>query len=226
MVERPGLRLCGLRRRGRAQARLIMTCPYCGNREDRVLDSRASREGLAIRRRRECLACGRRFTTYEQIEEIRPTVVKRDGRREPFTRDKVLRGLYLACRKRPVSAEDVESAADEIEAEVSGLSREVESSQIGEMVMKRLRDLDEVAYVRFASVYRQFKDATEFLRFVSELETEGGSETDFGGGGRERRKGFRNGGKHSRPLSFSLERFCGKRPSKGCSDRTNASEQT
>lgn len=159
-----------------------MTCPYCRNQEDRVLDSRASRDGLAIRRRRECLACGRRFTTYEQIEEIRPTVVKRDGRREPFARDKVLRGLYLACRKRPVSAEDVEKAADEIEAEVTGLSREVKSSQIGEMVMKRLRSLDEVAYVRFASVYRQFKDATEFLRFVSELDTKSGSETDLGEG--------------------------------------------
>jgi transcriptional repressor NrdR len=167
-----------------------MTCPYCGNQEDRVLDSRGARDGLAIRRRRECLLCGRRFTTYEQIEEIRPTVVKRDGRREPFKREKVLRGLYLACRKRPVSAEDIERVTEEIEAEVTGLTREVKSSQIGEMVMQRLRGLDEVAYVRFASVYREFKDATEFLRFVSELGGEGEAHDDLGGGARSEEKDF------------------------------------
>ncbi|MFO0584541.1 MAG: transcriptional regulator NrdR [Anaeromyxobacteraceae bacterium] len=145
-----------------------MRCPWCGNLEDRVVDSREAGEGTATRRRRECAGCGRRFTTYERIEEILPHVVKKDGRREPFDRKKILEGVGRACQKRPVSAEQIEALVMGIERELQDLGeREIRTTAIGEAVMKRLRALDEVAYVRFASVYRAFRDVAEFM---SELE--------------------------------------------------------
>ncbi len=145
-----------------------MRCPWCGNLEDRVVDSREAQEGTATRRRRECAGCGRRFTTYERIEEILPHVVKKDGRREPFDRKKILEGVSRACQKRPVSAEQVEALVTAVERELQELGeREIRTTAIGEAVMKRLRALDEVAYVRFASVYRAFRDVAEFM---SELE--------------------------------------------------------
>jgi transcriptional repressor NrdR len=145
-----------------------MRCPYCGHPEDRVVDSREAQEGQATRRRRECAGCGRRFTTYERIEEILPSVVKKDGRREPFDRKKILEGLKRACQKRPVSAEQIEQIATAVERRVQEMGeKEVPSTVIGEAVMERLRALDPVAYVRFASVYRAFRDVGEFM---SELE--------------------------------------------------------
>ncbi len=150
-----------------------MKCPYCGFLEDRVLDSRSTREGEAIRRRRECLCCNRRFTTHEEIEESQIRVVKKDGRREPFDRAKVMRGLSLACHKRPVSADTLERVADEIERRIYDRGeREVPAAVIGEAVMEGLRGLDPVAYVRFASVYREFHDATQFHEIVDVLREE------------------------------------------------------
>lgn len=148
-----------------------MKCPFCGFQEDRVLDSRSVRDGEAIKRRRECLNCERRFTTYEEIEEMRILVVKKDQRREPFERGKLLGGMLAACQKRPVSAESLESVADELERSVynSG-KREISSSEIGEMVMDRLSRLDRVAFVRFASVYREFEDVTQFKEIVDILD--------------------------------------------------------
>jgi len=147
-----------------------MKCPFCGHEEDKVVDSRATSDGIAIRRRRECLACEKRFTTYEHIEEQSLMVIKKDGRREPFDRSKLIAGLVKACEKRPVSMEQVERLVDEIERDVSRqFEREVSSSEIGERAMKRLHDLDPVAYVRFASVYREFKDAEQFMRELHEL---------------------------------------------------------
>jgi transcriptional repressor NrdR len=151
-----------------------MRCPFCGHLEDRVLDSRTVREGHSIKRRRECLECARRFTTYEQIEELQVAVVKKDGRREPFDRAKILRGMQLACQKRPVSADALAQLADEIERQVYNLgSREVSSTWIGEQVIAALRRLDPVAFVRFASVYRDFQDATQFADIVDRLAHEG-----------------------------------------------------
>lgn len=147
-----------------------MRCPFCGNTEDRVVDSRESREGEVIRRRRECVACGRRFTSYEKIEVAPFQVVKRDQRREPYDRDKLMKGLQVACRKRPVSQDELERIADSIEAAMQEESeREVASQQLGRLVMKRLRDLDPVAYVRFASVYRRFEDVDAFVKELHEL---------------------------------------------------------
>ncbi|MDO8585473.1 MAG: transcriptional regulator NrdR [Armatimonadota bacterium] len=148
-----------------------MKCHFCGFQEDRVLDSRSVREGEAIKRRRECLNCGRRFTTYEEIEEMRILVVKKDQRREPFERAKLLRGMLAACEKRPVGAETLDEVADEIERSIynSG-QREVSSAEIGEMVMDRLRRLDRVAFVRFASVYREFEDVTQFKEIIDVLD--------------------------------------------------------
>jgi transcriptional repressor NrdR len=146
-----------------------MRCPYCHHPEDKVIDSREAKEGIAIRRRRECEKCGRRFTTYESIEEIPLMIVKKDGRREPFSRDKLVNGIQKACEKRPIPTEMIEAMVSEIIAAVtSTLDREVTSTRIGELVMKRLRNLDHVAYVRFASVYQDFKDTEDFL---SELQT-------------------------------------------------------
>jgi transcriptional repressor NrdR len=147
-----------------------MKCPFCGVLEDKVIDSRAGGTGDVIRRRRECEACSRRFTTYERVEDVLPTVVKKDGRREPFDRQKLVRGLRTACNKRPVSVERIELVADAIEREVQEAERrEVSASELGERVMVHLRDLDEVAYVRFASVYRSFRDVDEFLRELGKL---------------------------------------------------------
>lgn len=147
-----------------------MKCPFCGHHDDKVLESRTARDGEAIRRRRECLSCARRFTTFEEIEELRVMVVKKDGRREPFDRDKVIRGMIVACEKRPVGMDTLESAADQIERAVydSG-SHEIESEAIGEMVADALRKVDKVAYVRFASVYRQFEDVGQFREIVDVL---------------------------------------------------------
>jgi len=148
-----------------------MKCPFCGFQEDRVLDSRSVRDGEAIKRRRECLNCARRFTTYEEIEEMRILVVKKDQRREPFERAKLLRGMRAACEKRPVSAEELESVADEIERSVYNSGRrEISSAEIGETVMERLRRLDRVAFVRFASVYREFEDVTQFKEIIDVLD--------------------------------------------------------
>ncbi|HID94660.1 MAG TPA: transcriptional repressor NrdR [Candidatus Latescibacteria bacterium] len=147
-----------------------MKCPYCGSLNDKVVDSRASKEGTAIRRRRECLDCKQRFTTYEYIEGAALTVVKANGRREPFDRQKLFNGINIACNKRPVSREEIDQMVEEIEAELYDLdSKEVSSKKIGELVMKRLKILDEVAYVRFASVYRKFKDKTEFMEELKQL---------------------------------------------------------
>ena len=148
-----------------------MRCPYCGHLEDRVVDSREAQEGQATRRRRECLGCQRRFTTYERIEDVLPQVVKKDGRREAFDRQKIVEGVATACQKRPVSAEQIEALVSGIERQVQELGdREVRSTVIGEAVMQRLRKLDEVAYVRFASVYRRFEDVQAFREEIERLE--------------------------------------------------------
>ncbi len=141
-----------------------MRCPYCGAGDDRVVDSRESREGAVIRRRRECNACGRRFTSYETVEEIPLLVVKKDGRRENFDRAKLLRGLMKACEKRPVETKTLEDICDAIEAELSAREpREMTTVELGARIMERLKDLDQVAYVRFASVYRRFEDLGDFV---------------------------------------------------------------
>jgi transcriptional repressor NrdR len=141
-----------------------MRCPYCGHLEDRVVDSREAQDGQATRRRRECLGCNRRFTTYERIEEVLPQVVKKDGRREPFDRAKIVEGVAIACQKRPVSAEQIQALVTSVERSLQELGeKEIRTSAIGEALMARLRELDEVAYVRFASVYRAFRDVGEFM---------------------------------------------------------------
>jgi len=147
-----------------------MRCPFCGHLEDKVVDSRESREGDAIRRRRECLKCGRRFTSYERLEEVPILIVKKDGRREPFERQKLLRGLMAACQKRPVSLARLEEVAGDIQARLMELvDREIPSLQLGELVMDALKGIDSVAYVRFASVYRDFKDLPDFLKALEGL---------------------------------------------------------
>lgn len=141
-----------------------MKCPFCGADEDKVLESRSGDGGAAIRRRRECLGCGRRFNTTERVEMSLPAVIKRDGRREPFSREKVLRGLRAACAKRPVSAETLERIADDVErAAATAGQTEVPGSVLGAMVMRHLRALDDIAYIRFASVYRRFEDVDSLL---------------------------------------------------------------
>lgn len=141
-----------------------MRCPYCTDLENKVIDSRLSKDGRTIRRRRECLKCERRFTTYEKLEEVLPMVVKKDGRREPFSRDKIIEGIKKACQKRPVSVTKIEEFVDSVEFHFQELGKkEVESTEIGEMVINSLKEWDEVAYVRFASVYRQFRDINEFM---------------------------------------------------------------
>ena len=147
-----------------------MRCLYCGNLESKVVDSRSSDDGTAIRRRRECLNCGRRFTTYEKIESVPIIVVKKDGSRQPYDREKLQRGIMNACASRPVSIDMVDHMLDEIETTVhNSLEREVSSVKIGEMVMDRLRKIDEVSYVRFASVYKQFKDIDTFKAELEKL---------------------------------------------------------
>lgn len=147
-----------------------MRCPYCHSSRTRVIDSRLSREANAIRRRRECLNCKRRFTTYEKVEEITPLVIKKDGRREAFNRSKIYAGIKKACEKRPISIDDIEHFIDRLERELqeSG-KKEVPSSLIGEKVMAQLREWDDVAYVRFASVYRHFSDVTDFMDELKRL---------------------------------------------------------
>jgi transcriptional repressor NrdR len=148
-----------------------MRCPFCGNQEDKVIDSRASKDGGEIRRRRECEACTRRFTTYERIEESMPVVLKNDGRREPFDRNKIERGLMAAVAKRPVSPADIKRIAEEVEREIGELAvAEVSARAIGERVLPRLRGLDPVAYVRFASIYRDFSDVEQFAEELRALE--------------------------------------------------------
>lgn len=150
-----------------------MKCPFCSNAENKVIDSRISKEGNAIRRRRECLACGKRFTTYEFVEEVLPMVVKKDGRREVFDRGKILAGLKKACEKRPVSMNVIEDIIDKIEHDCQDLQlKEIPTSIIGEKVMNELQRLDGVAYVRFASVYREFKDPNEFVEQLKDFLTE------------------------------------------------------
>lgn len=150
-----------------------MRCPFCGHVQDRVVDSRELAEGSQVRRRRECLECGRRFTSYERIEETPALVVKRDGRREPYDRAKVLAGLLRACEKRPVTGRQLEDMADAVEAALNRKDdREIESSEIGHVLMNRLRGLDQVAYVRFASVYRRFEDVEQFVLELERLRAE------------------------------------------------------
>ncbi|MFA5361735.1 MAG: transcriptional regulator NrdR [Candidatus Omnitrophota bacterium] len=141
-----------------------MKCPFCGYKEDKVVDSRATQDEVAIRRRRECLRCGKRFTTYEYIEEPSIMVIKKDGRRQPFDRKKVLAGVMKACEKRPISMDKMEDVILQVERAIQKkVGKEVPTSKIGELVMEKLKELDEVAYVRFASVYRQFKDVGQFM---------------------------------------------------------------
>lgn len=147
-----------------------MKCPYCGYQESKVVDSRHAEDSASIRRRRECLSCQRRFTTYETVESLPLVVVKRDGTRQAFDRNKVLNGMLRACEKRPVSLTKLESCADDIEQILqNSLEREIGSEEIGELVMERLKPLDEVAYVRFASVYRQFKDLNSFMSELNKI---------------------------------------------------------
>lgn len=147
-----------------------MKCPFCGHLEDRVVDSREGKEGLVIRRRRECLECRKRFTSYERIEEITYRLIKRDGRREPFDRQKLMSGLLKACEKRPVPLKALEPIADEIESMLQdSADKELTTDRVGAVVMTRLRELDKVAYVRFASVYRRFEEPSDFLEELQGL---------------------------------------------------------
>jgi transcriptional repressor NrdR len=147
-----------------------MKCPFCANVENKVIDSRISKDGAAIRRRRECLGCSKRFTTYEYVEEVLPVVVKKDGRREPFDRTKILNGIKKACEKRPISTDAIEGVVDNVERACQEFpDKEIPSSAIGEKIMHELQTLDGVAYVRFASVYRQFRDVSDFLAELKDI---------------------------------------------------------
>ena len=147
-----------------------MKCPYCSEIENKVIDSRLSKDGRTIRRRRECILCGRRFTTYEKLEEVLPMVVKKDGRREPFSREKITEGMKKACQKRPISITKIEEFVDALESYFQEFGKkEIESSEIGERVINNLKEWDEVAYVRFASVYREFRDINEFMSELKDL---------------------------------------------------------
>ncbi|OGW82785.1 MAG: transcriptional regulator NrdR [Omnitrophica bacterium RIFCSPHIGHO2_02_FULL_51_18] len=147
-----------------------MKCPFCGHTEDKVIDSRSSNEDKSVRRRRECEQCKKRFTTYEYIEEVPLMVIKKDGRREGFDRNKIISGILKACEKRPVGMEKVEAIVDKVEKELQkNFDKEVKAGVIGECVMENLHKLDEVAYVRFASVYRQFKDINQFMKELKDL---------------------------------------------------------
>ena len=147
-----------------------MKCPFCGYKEDKVVDSRSTAEESAVRRRRECLKCGKRFTTYEYVEEVSLMVIKKGGGREPFDRKKILSGIIRACEKRPVSVETMEAIVTQVERAVAKhCDREVPTCRIGELVMEKLKSLDEVAYVRFASVYRQFRDVGQFMEELKNM---------------------------------------------------------
>jgi transcriptional repressor NrdR len=161
-----------------------MKCPSCGHLENKVIDSRLSANGETTRRRRECEKCQRRYTTYERVEEVLPNIVKRDGRREPYDRNKLLKGLDRACEKRQVPRERLDALCDQIERDlVEAGDREIPSNVIGEWVMHHLREIDQVAYVRFASVYRRFDDIDEFLQELQQLTTRGRARKDAGPGG-------------------------------------------
>lgn len=147
-----------------------MKCPFCGFEEDRVVDSRSVRDGTAVRRRRECLRCKERFTTYEYVENVELMVLKNDGRQEPYDRGKLIEGIRLACKKRPIGVKKIEAIVDDIEKRIYSFSKgEITSKQIGEVVMDVLREVDEVAYVRFASVYRKFQDKTQFVEELKRM---------------------------------------------------------
>lgn len=147
-----------------------MKCPFCETTEDKVLESRETEDGNAVRRRRECLSCNGRFTSYERVEEKPVLVIKRDGRREQFSRDKIRSGITRACEKRPVTLENIDLLVDAIEREIHReAGREVESAKLGELVMEKLQELDQIAYIRFASVYRKFEHVSEFVREVAEI---------------------------------------------------------
>lgn len=152
-----------------------MKCPFCQNADTKVIDSRTGKDSTSIRRRRECEQCGKRFTTYERLEEILPFVIKKDGRREPYDREKIVSGFQKACEKRPIPIEDIEQAVNQVEVRLLQLGeREVPTSKIGEMVMDALKEMDDVAYVRFASVYRSFKDIGEFVELIKDRKSESG----------------------------------------------------
>ncbi len=147
-----------------------MKCPFCSSDEDKVIDSRSSNEGKSVRRRRECLKCDKRFTTYEYVEEIPLMVIKKDGRREAFDRNKIIGGIMKACEKRPISMEKIEGVVDRVEKELQkSFDKEVKAQVVGELVMDLMHKVDEVAYVRFASVYRQFKDINQFMKELKDL---------------------------------------------------------
>lgn len=147
-----------------------MKCPYCTKINNKVIDSRLGKNGIMIRRRRECVECGRRFTTYEKLEDVLPMIVKKDGRREPFSREKIISGIRKACQKRPISITKIEDFVDSLEVYFQDLGKkEVDNVEIGEKVINALKEWDEVAYVRFASVYRQFKDVSEFMKELEEI---------------------------------------------------------
>ncbi|HON58556.1 MAG TPA: transcriptional regulator NrdR [Smithella sp.] len=151
-----------------------MKCPFCGHSENKVIDSRISKDGKAVRRRRECLGCMKRFTTYEYVEDVLPMVVKKDGRREQFDRQKILNGIKKACEKRPISMEDIDRLVENVEQACQEMqAEEISSTIIGEKIMNELKNFDGVAYVRFASVYRQFRDVSEFMSELKELLSKG-----------------------------------------------------
>jgi transcriptional repressor NrdR len=151
-----------------------MKCPFCGHTENKVIDSRISKDGKAVRRRRECLGCMKRFTTYEYVEDVLPMVVKKDGRREQFDRQKILNGIKKACEKRPISMEDIDKLVENVEQACQEMqAEEISSTIIGEKIMNELKNFDGVAYVRFASVYRQFRDVSEFMAELKELLSKG-----------------------------------------------------
>jgi len=150
-----------------------MKCPFCGSLNDKVIDSRSTKDDCEIRRRRECLDCGGRFTTYEQIEEIMPIIKKKNGEREPFDRNKIKKGLMISCQKRPVSIEAIDGIVEKIEKEIQSIDKkEIDTSTIGDLVMKYLKDVDKVAFIRFASVYMDFGEPTDFIRKANELHDE------------------------------------------------------
>ncbi|MBI2889259.1 MAG: transcriptional repressor NrdR [Nitrospirae bacterium] len=146
-----------------------MKCPYCGSMQNKVTDSRLSQDGAAIRRRRSCISCSKRFTTYEKVEDSLPAVVKKDGRREPYARDKVMQGIRKAVQKRPVSLQQVEDFMERLESELQEMGKEIPSRVIGEKIMAALKEWDQIAYVRFASVYQEFKDVSQFMDEVKDL---------------------------------------------------------
>ena len=164
-----------------------MKCPFCASQKNKVIDSRLNRERESIRRRRECIDCGRRFTTYEKVEGLSIHVVKKDGSREHFDRNKIIAGMIKACEKRPISINAIEDFVSEIERELNERGeREIESREIGERVIKKLYEIDEVAYVRFASVYRQFKDVNQFMDELKELLREKERESEIHAEGKEK----------------------------------------